>query len=126
MKTPKLRYLIRTIITPLFGALLAVGCLTSANKLSTLKLDMPQAEVRKTMGEPTAVRTAIRNKHGQTIEVWEYVCDRGSAPDATYWLYFYQGKLVEWNEAGDWRKEAERINERDFSIGSPATTATPK
>jgi hypothetical protein len=26
-----------------------------------------------------------------------------------YWLYFADGRLVQWGEAGDWRREADRI-----------------
>lgn len=95
------------------------GCLTSSKTLSSLQLDMSKAQVRATMGAPTSARGSIRNKFGQTIEVWEYVLDRGFAPDATYWLYFADDKLVQWGEAGDWKKEADRIYE--FRFGKSGT-----
>lgn len=56
---------------------------------------MSRAEVRRVVGELSAVRATLQNKLGQTIEVWEYLYDRGAAPDATYWLNFYEGKLAE-------------------------------
>lgn len=102
-----------------FLALAVTGCLTSSKTLSNLQLDMSKAQVRATMGAPTSARGSIRNKFGQTIEVWEYVLDRGFAPDATYWLYFADDKLVQWGEAGDWKKEADRIYE--FRFGKSGT-----
>jgi hypothetical protein len=101
-------------LTLIFIGVMATGCLTSAKRLTSLKLDMPKSEVRQVMGEPTSARGSMRNKFGQVIEIWEYVLDRGGQPDATYWLYFYDDKLVQWGEAGDWRKEADRIYEYRF------------
>jgi len=99
--------------------LMAAGCLAPASRMTRLKLDMTKAEVRQAMGEPSSARGALRNKFGQVIEVWDYILDRGTAPDATYWLYFYDDKLVQWGEAGDWRKEADRIYE--FRFGTAVT-----
>ena len=31
-----------------------------------------------------------------------------------YWLYFVNGRLAQWGEAGDWRREADRIYEFRF------------
>jgi hypothetical protein len=97
------------------------GCLTSSKKLLNLKLDMTKAEVQQAMrglvsptGKPKAARGAIRNKHGQVIEVWEYILDRGGEKDGVYWLYFYDDRLVQWGEAGDWAREADRISEIRF------------
>lgn len=53
------------------------GCLTSAKRLTGLKLDMSKAEVRQVVRDPTSARGSMRNKFGQVIEVWEYVLDRG-------------------------------------------------
>jgi len=75
------------------------------------------------LGEPDAARGSIRNKYGQVIEVWEYEKQKrdtrrgniytGLAP-TMYWLYFYDGRLVQWGEAGDWKAEADRIYEMRF------------
>lgn len=46
----------------------------------------------------------------------------GGQPDATYWLYFHDDKLVQWGEAGDWRKESDRIYE--YRFGSAGTQIT--
>jgi hypothetical protein len=40
------------------------------------------------------------------------VAFRGERRD--FWLYFHDGKLVQWGQAGDWRKEADRIYEYRF------------
>jgi len=97
---------------------LVVGCAT-AGKLRNLNLQMTKTEVISAIGEPTAARGAITNKYGQVIEVWEYALYR-TANDAFlglptfYWLYFNDGKLVQWGEAGDWGREADRIYEMRF------------
>ncbi len=106
-----------------FCCFVTVGCLTSAKKLTALQLEMTKAEVKQALGDPVAARGSIRNKFGQVIEVWEYVLDRGGQPDATYWLYFCDGKLAQWGEAGDWRKEADRIYEVRF--GRAGNQLTP-
>ena len=91
--------------------LILSGCMTSASKLTQIHLGLTKAEVKATLGQPTAARGSIRNKFNQTIEVWEYIMDRGGGPDGIYWLYFHDDKLIQWGEAGDWKKEADRIYE---------------
>ena len=101
---------------------LVVGCVTTQNtadKLMKLNLGMTKSQVVSAIGKPTAARGSIVNKHGQVIEVWEYRLYR-SRQDAFfdfptyYWLYFYDGKLVSWGQAGDWRRGADRIYEMRF------------
>jgi hypothetical protein len=79
---------------------------------------MTKDEVLSTMGKPTAIRSPITNKYGQAIEVWEYTLYKkwiGPYSGAKYyWLYFCNGKLVQWEEAGDWRRETGRIYETKF------------
>jgi hypothetical protein len=100
--------IIRLLLIPIL-CLFLTGCLTSAKRLTRVHLDMTKDQVTAVLGQPTAARASIRNKYGQVIEVWEYLLDRGLAPDGTYWLYFYDDKLVQWGEAGDWQREADRI-----------------
>jgi len=125
------------------------GCVTtSTRKLSKISLDMTKSEVIKSLGEPTVVRGALKNKYNQTIEVWEYKLSKAEAgrfwgnlavttmtfgfwaPQAyqdqkkdmeNYWLYFYDDVLVQWGQAGDWRKEADRIYEINFASGEKLT-----
>ncbi len=123
------------------------SCATSAKHLSQISLGMPKDEVKLQLGEPTVVRGAIRNKFGQVIEVWEYRLALPSSDSAgqiigksaitvitfgmgaasfkgerrDYWLYFFENKLAQWGQAGDWRREADRIFEFNFNP-SPALT----
>jgi len=125
------------------------GCMTtSTRKLREISLGMTKDEVVKRLGEPTAVRGAIRNMHDQNIEVWEYRLSKSQAgkfwgglsasiltfgvytpaayqdsqSDITnFWLYFYDDKLVQWGQAGDWKKEADRIYEINFDTSEKLT-----
>jgi len=38
-----------------------------------------------------------------------------------YWLYFVNGRLVQWGEAGDWRREVDRIYEVRFGTAEVLT-----
>lgn len=97
------------------------GCARRATSLQHISLGMSEGEVIQKMEEPTSVRGSIKNKYGQTIKVWEYRLYRysgaieGLSRDYDlYWLYFVDGKLVQWGKAGDWRREADRIYEMRF------------
>ena len=99
-------------------SLLLISCATTS-KMINLHLDMTKDEVIKVNGDPTVVRGSIKNKYDQIIEVWEYAEYKTSTDafhgwETSYWFYFYDGKLVQWGEAGDWRKEADRIYEYRF------------
>jgi hypothetical protein len=135
--------LISSMRLPLLCILLAlsmVGCATDSSSLSEVSLGMTKQEVRDRLGSPTVARGALSNKYGQTVEVVEYklamptdetvgsvvgksaltvltlgmgaVMFKGERRD--FWLYFHDGKLVQWGQAGDWRKEADRIYEYRF------------
>jgi hypothetical protein len=95
-----------------------VGCATTG-KLIKLNLDMTKEQVINTIGKPDAARGSMRNKYDQVIEVWEYLeykTDDHAFYGITtpYWLYFYNGRLVQWGQAGDWKQEADRIYEMRF------------
>ena len=112
-----------------------------------ISLGYVKKQVLEEIGEPTVARGAITNKFGQCIEVWEYklalptdetagtIIGKSVITFATlgmgavlfkgerknYWLYFMNDKLVQWGEAGDWRREADRIYEVQFTT-APALT----
>jgi len=91
----------------------------TVGKLTMLNLKMTKREVISAIGEPTVARRSIVNKYDQTIDIWEYALYESSADvlykrPAFYWLYFCDGNLVQWGEAGDWEKEADRIYEMRF------------
>ena len=119
----------------------STGCLSKSSQLRRVSLDMPKDEIIAALGEPTVARGCVRNKFNQVIEVWEYALVLPS-DDSTgeivgkscltgmtfglgaakfknetrdYWLYFLDNKLVQWGEAGDWEREAERIYGFNFN-----------
>ena len=79
---------------------------------------MTKEEVLKTVGDPELARGSIRNKYDQVIEVWEYyrLPDIWSSNTSkkTLWVYFCDGHLSQWGEAGDWKAEADKIYEIRF------------
>jgi hypothetical protein len=122
---------------------LACGCVRSINsdRLLMVSVDMEKSQIVKKLGYPSVVRGSIKNKHGEVIEVWEYRVDQGKTSDQlagefaltaltlglcapvllsegeinAYWLYFCDGKLVKWGQAGDWSREADVIQEIRFN-----------
>ena|ERR1051326_7341194 len=105
-----------TIVVAIACVIVIAGCLTSASRLRDLHLGMTKEEVKTAMkAPPDAVKGVVQNKFGQTIEVWMYWCDQGDAPDAGFWVYFCDGKLVEWGpQPVDWAKERDRLYEKKF------------
>ncbi len=91
---------------------LFVGCATTAQFIN-LDLGMSKKDVINTLGEPELARGAITNKYGQLIEVWEYnrLVSNWSWEKRRMWVHFSNGKLAQWGQAGDWKKEADRIIE---------------
>ncbi|MDI6403030.1 DUF3192 domain-containing protein [Balneolaceae bacterium ANBcel3] len=99
--------------------LLFVCSCSNTHKLQNLSLDMSKEEVVKIMGSPDSARGAIKNRYDQTIEVWEYLLyktteDRAENRTTAYWMFFCDDVLVQWGEAGDWNREADRIYEMRF------------
>ena len=119
----------------------ATACAPSVDKLHSVKPGMTKEAVTESFGKPTAVKAIIRNRHGQTIEVWEYKLALPDDPDeesfkkisATmtaglaspawlvqntkpYWFYFLDSKFAKWQEAGDWETEMEQLLEHPLQI----------
>lgn len=95
-----------------------VSCATTG-KLSKIRLEMTKPEVQSSIGNPAVVRGSMRNKYNEVIEVWEYrlfKTDNDAFFDRPtyYWLYFCEDELVQWGEAGDWEKEADRVYDMRF------------
>ncbi|NNM43018.1 MAG: hypothetical protein HKM07_01575 [Chlamydiae bacterium] len=71
------------------------------------------------MDTPGVARGSIINKFGQSIEVREYKTKDWLATswqeyERTYWLYFCDGKLVQWGRAGDWAEAKRMIYDINF------------
>ena len=127
--------------TFLLCLLLLSNCATSAQNLRKVSIGMTKDQVAENLGEPTVVRGSIMNKYGQVIEVWEYKLAMPTDDNAgtiigksaltvitfgvgaisfkgkreMYWLYFYDNKLVQWGQKGDWKQETDRIYEFNFN-----------
>ncbi|HBS47645.1 TPA: hypothetical protein DEO28_04770 [Candidatus Dependentiae bacterium] len=92
-------------------------------KIMHISLGMEKQQVINQLGKPRIFRGSMINKFGQTIEVFEYKVDKtiyswweqNPTPEiVNYLFYFHDNKLVQWGEAGDWQKEADRISEIRF------------
>ncbi len=131
------------VVLSLFAISILGSCVRSINsdKLISVSVDMDKTEILNRLGKPSVVRGSIKNNHGQIIEVWEYRVDQGKSSTQfagelaltaltfglcapllicegeinAYWLYFCDGFLVKWGQAGDWSKEAGIIQEVRFN-----------
>jgi len=122
----------------------ATACAPSVDKLQSVKPGMTKKAVTESFGQPTAVKAIIRNRFGQTIEVWEYnlampddpseesfkkisaTLTAGLASPAwlvqttqPYWFYFLDSKFAKWQEAGDWEAEMEQLLEHRLQTQVP-------
>lgn len=123
-----------------------------AQRLETISIGMTRQDVIARMGQPRVVRGSVQNKFGQVVEVLEYrftmPVNDGSGMKVSkrvftvatvglgalvldgesreYWLYFYDGRLVQWGQAGDWSREAERIYQFKFDGGQHLTEPAGK
>lgn len=89
------------------AALVLVGCSTPSQRVGSVRLGMTPDEVLDEMGEPYAVRSAKLYRDGTFQEVWEYIPSIFSVAlfadryDKTYWVFFDEGRVVQWGEPGD-------------------------
>ena len=83
------------------------GCSTPNSNIGKMELGMTKQDVRKVMGNPFAIRAAKSYENKETSEVWEYMAPIFSAAafsdkyDRNYWILFYNGKVIQWGEPGD-------------------------
>lgn len=134
---PTIKFLSALILS---SFVLFTGCTKDTSSLSSISIGMKKSQVFERLGEPTVLRGSLQNRYGQIVEVAEYRLTLPSNDGAgtivgksaltvltfgmgaasfkgeqrDYWLYFYDGKLVQWGQAGDWRREADRIYEFRF------------
>jgi hypothetical protein len=143
MKKP---YLVKALLLLFVFMLLiaASSCMRygSVSNLETITINMTKEDVMKKMPKGGVARGAVVNKFGQKIEVREYQLDRGKSGGEvagevaitlftfglgspvlfshgsieTYWLYFYEGRLVQWGRAGDWAETERRIYDINFNM----------
>lgn len=76
------------------------ACASPSKKINSIRLGMTPDEVRKTMGGDYTVRAAKVFADGQTQEAWEFMSGLSLNPK-DYWVFFENGKVVQWGEPGD-------------------------
>lgn len=84
-----------------FMAAFVSGCATRNAKVSKLKLGMVPDEVVDAIGKPSAIRASKIYEGNEWTEVWEYPSPVFTWAPKTYWIYFENGKVVQWGEPGD-------------------------
>lgn len=95
----------RTASRFLVGAALAMmlsACASWNVDVYKLRLGMEPEEVRDAIGNPFTVRAAkVYEGEQLAAEVWEYLPPWFTWTPKTYWVYFENGKVVQWGEPGD-------------------------
>ena len=69
--------------------------------VSKLKLGMTPDEVLKQIGKPYTIRAAKVYEDNEWTEVWEYLAPALTWNPKNYWVFFENGKVVQWGEPGD-------------------------
>ena len=116
----------RTMKGLVAGALLAVlmsGCASWNVDISRLQLGMEPEQVQEAIGKPFAIRAAKMYNNGENgdewSEVWEYLPPMLTWEPKTYWVYFENGKVVQWGEPGDFTgSKASAVKEYNPNKGS--------
>lgn len=89
---------------------------------------MNKEDVIKKMDGRGIARGCVVNKSGQIIELREYTLDENTLglwdrPKPTiYWLYFCNGKLVQWGRAGDWKEAERKAYDINLNVSQSLTT----
>jgi len=82
-------------------SLLQIGCTSPAKRIRRIKLGMSPDEVREQMGDPYTIRAAKIYEDGNWTQIWEYQAAPFELNPKTFWIYFENGKCVQWGEPGD-------------------------
>lgn len=82
-------------------ALVVVGCNTPARRIKNIELGMSPDEVRDVMGSAYVARASKVYENGEWTAIWEYLPPALTFNPKTFWIYFENGKVVQWGEPGD-------------------------
>lgn len=96
--------MMRTASSILSGLMLALSLSACASwnvNVGKLQLGMEPEAVREAIGSPFTIRAAKVYEGDQSAEVWEYLPPWFTWTPKTYWVYFENGKVVQWGEPGD-------------------------
>lgn len=99
------------VLVGLAMAVLLGGCASMNVNVSRLQLGMEPEAVREAIGKPTAIRAAKVYASDEWTEVWEYLPPSFTWTPKTYWIYFENGKVVQWGEPGDFTGSSGTIRE---------------
>jgi len=94
------------LLAVMLGGLGLMGCSTPAKNIKRVRLGMTPDEVRDEMGEPYTVRAAKIYENGEWMQTWEYLPPPFTWEPKTFWVYFENGKVVQWGEPGDFAGKA--------------------
>ena len=114
--------MMRTARGLLAGLMLVLGLSACASwnvNVGKLQLGMEPEAVREAIGKPFTIRAAKVYDNEEWTEVWEYLPPAFTWTPKTYWVYFKNGKVVQWGEPGDFTgKTVEAV--LDYSEGKGA------
>ena len=77
------------------------GCASWNIDVSRLQLGMEPEAVQEAIGKPFAIRASKVYEGEEWSEGWEYLPPVFTWTPKTYWVYFENGKVVQWGEPGD-------------------------
>lgn len=106
-----MKNLVKSICALSLCALLFSSCASLLHQpVNDIKLGMNKQEVITHMGKYYETIGARKYANG-SIEVLSYVTSQDVERNRTYrkWLYFYNDKLMEISEPGNWQLEADNI-----------------
>ena len=96
--------MMRTASSILAGLILALSLSACASwnvNVEKLQLGMEPEAVREAIGKPFTIRAAKVYEGDEWSEIWEYLPPWFTWTPKTYWVYFENGKVVQWGEPGD-------------------------
>ncbi len=136
----------KNLLLLLLGLIFFTSCSRYASEkdFDMISLQMDKQQVIKRMSSQGVARGSIVNKFGQIIEVREYEVEKNKSGKRigaevaftaltfgfgapillsdgdvdTYWLYFCDGKLVQWGKGGDWAEAQRMIYDVNFKMTS--------
>lgn len=103
----------KAALLALLALLLFGGCTSWNTNVGKLQLGMDPEQVQTAIGEPFTIRAAKLYDNDEWAEVWEYLPPAFTWNPKVYWVYFENGKVVQWGEPGDFTGSAGTI--RDYT-----------
>ncbi len=87
----------------------------SPQNLDELVIHMNKDDVLKKMNFSGISRGSILTESGKVVEVREYQIFQPFVGTHAYWLYFSDGKLAKWGQAGDWADAQKFVYDVNFN-----------